>query len=166
MIELVSEDVGKKQYVYRLTGMTRWDLTKDMTLFWEQLLTRIQTDRQDGSWNRLYFECWIYDQAYVLAYPQKRGESPDYRVPEVKVCLDYLVALQPKVDAAESDEAVENLVHIAYLDVREAIQDGYRRQPALVKLKQVMAANDFTAWTMEEGNRESMMEFEIFFRSD
>lgn len=49
MIELLSEDTGTKRYVYRVTGMSRWDLTKDMTLFWEQLLTRIQADRQDGS---------------------------------------------------------------------------------------------------------------------
>jgi hypothetical protein len=41
--------------------------------------------------------------------------------------------------------------------------NSYRREPAVSKLKQVMAKNDFTAWTMEENHRESMMEFEIFF---
>lgn len=163
MIELLSEDTNKKDYVYRLTGLTRWDMTKDMTLFWEQLLIRVQQDRQDGSWDRLLFECWIYDQAYVLAYPQKRGESPDYRVPQVKACLDYLLALQPKVDAAESDEAVEGLVVVGYADVTGAIRNSYRREPAITKLKQVMTKNDFTAWTMSENNRESMMEFDIFF---
>lgn len=80
------------------------------------------------------------------------------------MCLDYLAALQPKIDGAESDEARENLILVAYLQTENAIRNSFRREPAVAKLKKIMEANDFTAWVMREDDRESMTQFDIFFR--
>ena len=75
-LETLTNSSNGKRHCYRLTGLTRSDLTRDMALLWSVFIDHIIAEREHGSWHRLIFECWVVD-GYLIAYPHMRGDSPE-----------------------------------------------------------------------------------------
>jgi hypothetical protein len=162
MLTTTSDDTLNQRFTYHSTAATDRELLSDMALLWEQLFIRTRDTRKDGSWNRIIFDFYCYD-GLLIAYPQKRGESPDKRLPELVVSLDILKDTIIKLHESDNDAEMENLINLAYIRVRGAIIRSYSTEPALTQLKKTLESNDFTAWTMKDGDVEALYEFEIVF---
>jgi len=163
MINVTSEDPSSGRYRYRLTGLTRMDLKRDMTLLWVKLLNRITFHREHGTWSRIIFEVWV-EHGYVLAYPQKRGESHNQRPLEVLVDIDYFETVLRQSTTLSDAEQINGLLTMAYLNTRSSIADAYLKEDALSEMKAIMQNNDFKCFTMQGNDEKSIAEIQIFFR--
>lgn len=59
-------------FYYRSTALTEKEFNQDIIQTWVELLKHIREHRPDGSWNRIFFECWC-SQGFMVIYPAKAG---------------------------------------------------------------------------------------------
>lgn len=162
MLNFDKHTAADESYYYISTGTTESEFRQDIIQGWAEVLRRVQEARGAATWNRLIFECWC-ERGYIIVYPQKRGDSPDVRMPRIVITINVLNETMRKLEETKDESEMANLLGIAYITVRDAIREVYRKEPALSVLKKTLEANDFSAWTMENSNVETLMTFPIFF---
>jgi len=162
MLNIISENAVSGKYECCVTGLTRMDLKRDMTLMWTHLLKYVSVHHEHSSWNRIIFEIWI-ERGFVLAYCQKKGKSLDPRLFEVTIVVDYIPEMLKLLNEQSTDEQFEGLRAIAYIDTRESIRESYRKEPAISSIQAALKNNDFKCYTMQSADINTMMEFGIFF---
>lgn len=162
MIIFDKKNEDNPTYYYLSDGISDQEFFEDAIIIWSKILFHIRADRADGSWNRLIFQCWLSD-GFVEIYPQKRGESPDFKKPSIVVSVACLDEIRQKLEGEDDENEIRNLMALAYIKIRKAIRNSYRREPALSALKDALTSNDFTCWTTKEDDFETAMEFDIYF---
>jgi len=91
------------RFTYEISSLNEDDIRADLSQFWPLFLSHVSAFRPDGTWDRILFECWI-DQGYLLAYPNKRGDSLTKRVPEVILGFAYFASVVAEIDRADEEE--------------------------------------------------------------
>jgi hypothetical protein len=162
MLQFKKHTPTDQVYYYASDARTDSDLRKDTAQLWAELLKTVRSAREPGTWNRLIFECWCTD-GFVAAYPQKRSESPYHKVPQIVVSLEFLNPTRELIEGTDDEEKIRNAIALAYIAVRGAIRKSYKKEPALGELKATLETTDFTVWTMQNDDTETLFKFDLIF---
>jgi len=148
------------RFTYEIDSLNEDDIRADLSQFWPLFLSHVSTFRPDGTWDRILFECWI-DQGYLLAYPNKRGDSLTKRVPEVILGFAYFASAVAEIDRADEEEMADELLANAFEFISKRIAESCRIEPARSALNAALVRNSFVFQIMQDGDVETLSKVDL-----
>lgn len=161
MLQLLHpNETSSGRFTYEMDSLSEGDIVADMSQFWPLFLSHVSAFRPAGTWDRILFECWI-DQGYILAYPNKRGDSLTKRIPEVILGSAYFASVVSEMDRADDDEVVDALFAKAFESISNWIPESCRIEPARSALNATFASNTFVFQFMQDSDVETLVKVDL-----
>ena len=161
MLQLLHPDeTVSGRFTYEIDSLNEANIRADLSQFWQLFLSHVSACRPDGTWDRILFDCWI-DQGYLLAYPNKHGDSLTRRIPEVILGFAYFASVVDEIDRANEEEMSNELLANAFEFISKRIAESCQIEPARSVLNAALARNSFVFQIMQDGDVETLMKVDL-----